>query len=1221
MMFTQKSRMEMVTRVFLMTVMLFNALVPTAALAAPVSETSPVAEKNVSRSLPEQKPSFYDAPEIKYPGQTSPEPDQTKPPVPPRAQVEFTLTTEPAVVPLNGVVTFHVQIRNHGKSTLTALAFRDSLETGLEYKPDQSSPVTYDAKKKEVTLAIPDLGVEKEYTFSYAVTVTSPKRSAVRGKVWLHNVELNSTKSNLHLKTGAVIAVELASANAKSELAPLSPEGGWNDLGRVNVHMAKDSVGKNALVMSSPAKVSGKGPALQFQLDVYETSDLAVDASTKEFNEQAVSVKKPKEAKFKTPAFLEINLDGYVDLKHVPAGQEPYVATYDEEHKIWVKVPILETDPKDNSVTVEAAHFSTWGAGLGSSLPQNGANVLLFDQPYTSLFTGSARYSIPVWTPAGRGGMQPDISLSYSSGTVDGVLGDVQAPWVGVGWNIDDIEIVRKITTDENGYGYKNEFALTLNGSLYQLVRDEFHQNRYFTDQAAFLYIERHNYALDNNPSTVNTTGEWWEVVTTDGTHYRLGWNKSSEQLALMYGYSCTTNGDRCITPGGAYASLGYAGKAENLVALRWRVDKVSDTHGNYMEYSYAETQPDSSTTLAPFDRESYLQTISYTGFKDPDGVAPDLDTAYQIYFKSAPRSEIGDVPTEYNIWDNIDAKYLSEISSCYDSCQLDSGGNVTNAIRTYHFGYSLANVPNTNGTLTLTSLDITGGGYTENGQTIPETHAPTIRFTYQNKDNRASGNGDVFKYPRLVTIDNGSGGLLTFNYENDGRANNSWYNYRVQNVTVDSGMGLAKKQSYMYATPVYGGQGGNTALGNLVGYTTVTEALLDFASSDATIVKTRHTFGTTGLDIGREMQTEVLDGLDTVLRKTTNIYVTDNSGAPKDNNGNPFPGWNYRYLGETASYERSGSVPTLVSRNTYYNDPYTGNVLLQSTYLGSSLYRKTYYEYTTNSDPSYYILDKASRVLLVNAANQVYSDTRYHYDGRINTAPTRGDVTLVQKLIGDADQTIDTETHYNVYGNADWVRAYRDYGVINTPPVAAYWESTIAYDSVQNDPTQSYPVSETNALGQASSSVYLRKLGVAYQTTDPNSWTTSMTYDGLRRTRSVTPPRLNETGTWYIYPSPDANGRISAPHSVEMQILDTIAGKYRSVWGIYDGAGRMLQTQVDAEDKLLVNTTLFNAQGLAKQQSLPYEVEGAAGGNYIYDVGRQFTTTQFDALGRATSV
>jgi RHS repeat-associated protein/uncharacterized repeat protein (TIGR01451 family) len=1211
--------MEITVRVFLTAVMLFNALVPTAALASSGQEADPRSgnerQQNLPRSLPEQNPVFFDPPQITYPQQTSPEADVPESPVPPRDPVEFTIVADPAVVPANGLVTFHVSIRNHSEQELTSLVFTDSLEVGLEYSPDSKSPVTYDSKKKQVQLNLERLGTGEEFTFNYSATVTSSKRNALKGKVWLHSAELKSAGSNLNLKTSVAFGHALSRANTGSGLVPLRPEGGWNDLGRVAVHMDRENVGKNALVMSSPAKVSGKGPALQFNLDVFETSSLSVDAASK-FSEQAVSLTKESNAAFKNPAFLEINLDGYIDLTNVPAGQEPYVATYDEEHKIWVKVPIVETDPVTNSVTVQAAHFSTWGAGLGSSLPQNGANVLLFDQPYTSLFTGSSRYSIPIWTPPGRAGMQPEISLSYSSGTVDGVLGDVQAPWVGVGWNIDDVEVVRKITTDENGYGYRNEFALTLNGALYQLVRDEFHQNRYFTDQAAFLYIERHNYALDSSPGTANITGEWWEVVTTDGTRYRLGWNEDSEQLALMYGYACTTDGLDCITPDGAYASLGYAGKAKDLVALRWRVDRVSDAHGNYMEYSYSETQPDASTTLAPFDRESYLQSIQYAGFEDPDDVAPGLAPAYQIVFNYGDRSTIGDVPTEFNIWDNLDSKYLSEIRSCYKEC--DSTGSIV--FRKYQFGYSLANVPNSNGTLTLTSLKITGGGYTENGQSLPTTDAPTIRFTYQDKDNRASGNGDVFKYPRLATIDNGSGGLLTFNYEHDGRANNSWYNYRVQNVIVDSGMGVAKKQSYSYVTPVYSGQGGNPALGSLTGYTTVTESLLDFSSNDAPIVKTKHTFGTTGLDIGRELQTELLNSSDTVLRKTTSIYVTDNSGAPKDNNGNPFPGWNYRYLGESASYERSGGSLTLISKSTYYNDPFTGNLLLQSTYMGNSLYRKTYYEYVTNPDIQYYILDKVSRVLLVNAANQIYSDTRYHYDGQVNQAPTRGDVTLVQRLTGTSNQTIDTVTDYNFYGNAISARAYQDYGTVNLYPTAAYWESTIAYDSLQNDPTQSYPVSATNALGQSSSTAYLHTLGVPYQTTDPNGWTTSTSYDGLGRTLSVTPPGLSQPGTWYIYPSPDANGKISAPHSVEMQILDTIAGQYRSVWGIYDGAGRMIQTQVDAGNKLLVNSTLFNAQGLARQQSLPYEVSGA-GGNYVYDSGSQFTTTEYDALGRAISV
>jgi len=431
-------------------------------------------------------------------------------------------------------------------------------------------------------------------------------------------------------------------------------------------------------------------------------------------------------------------------LKNIPAGQEPYVATYDEINEIWVKVPILEQDAEKNSVTVMAAHFSTWGAGLGSSLPQNGANVLLFDQPYTSLFTGAARYSIPIWTPPGRAGMQPDLSLSYSSSTVDGVLGDVQAPWVGVGWNMDGVEIVRKITTSDTGYGYENNFALTINGTLYDLLVNPDDQKHYFTKRSSFLYIERHNFALGNerdrndvspnlhnpNGANYNPTGEWWEVVTTDGTRYRLGWNADSQQLALMYGYSCSTDGDRCTTPDDPYTISGYAGLADDLVAMRWRVDLVEDKYENSMSYKYDEDPP-TSDLIPQFDRASYLESISYTDHPELDSSAPRY--LVELVYGDRP----GDVPTEFNVWDNVDDKVLSSIQVCYTNCIE----NEHNIIRTYDFGYTVQNVPNSNGTLTLNELQISGGNFAASGvfPTSPTSlTSPKIKFTYENKPNRA---------------------------------------------------------------------------------------------------------------------------------------------------------------------------------------------------------------------------------------------------------------------------------------------------------------------------------------------------------------------------------------------------------------------------------------------------------------------------------------------------
>ena len=1202
-MFAKWPSVNVTLRAILVVLISFNAAIPTAALAqaepGPNTEFGQPASASLPRQLPEQDTLYFDPPDPTDPDRFSPDPDKPQSPIPPKDQVEFVMTADPAIVPTNGTLKLNVSIRNNSQEPLTNLTFIDRLETGLEYAPDSTSPVSYDDKKRDVTLAIDTLEAGEKFYFSYAITVTSAKRNATKGKVWLHDAGLKSSDDKLNLKANVTIGVDLPEASTQARIAAVPASGGWNSLGRVDVHLDKESVGKNALIISTLTKLPGKGPTLQFNLDLFEAGSMTMDSSGKP-NEQAVSISKEYKSIFKKPAFLEINLDDYVDLKHIPAGQEPYVATYDETHKVWIKVPILEKDLGKNSVTVATSHFSTWGAGLGSSMPQNGANVLLFDQPYTSLFTGSSRYSIPIWTPPGRAGMSPDLSLSYSSGTVDGVLGDVQAPWVGEGWNIDGVEIVRKITTSNTGYGYENNFALTINGTLYELLVDPNQPNRYYTKRGSFLYIELHNDALGNQNDSEgnapqNGTGEWWEVVTTDGTRYRLGWNEDSEQLALMYGYSCTT-GHPCTTPDGTYATLGYAGKANDLVTLRWRVDQVTDSHGNTMSYTYAEEQPPASSLTPAFDRASYLHSISYTGHVD--GTQP----GYQVLIEYGDRATIGDdIPQAFNLWDNYDTKYLDQIKVCYGECATGT------VVRTYDLGYSLATVPDPNGTLTLTSLNISGGGFSEQSISIPTTSSATIRFTYQNFDNRAvSGSTDPYPYPRLIAIYNGYGGTLTYSYENDGRGVNDWYNYRVKTATVASISTTAAVRGYSYATPVYAGAN-NT--GALTGYTDVTETVYDFDGTTK-LTDTLHHFGTVGLDIGYELNTIWKDAAGTSLQQATYTYVTDNSQAP-------FSGWNYRYLYRVQSYVKGDSSLDQTSQTITIHDPATGNLSEQRDYLGSTVYRKTYYEYRSNFNPDFYILDKPTRQVLVDASGVIYADTRYGYDGGIESAPTRGELTLVQKLVSGS-QTSDVSYAYDDYGNVVTACAHSTYGTLNTPHTSGDCYST----TIEYDPTlHTFPISTANPLSQSSSADYLLTLGVAYQSTDPNGWNSSSTFDGLGRALSVTPPGLAQAGVTYEYPTPDGNGNISAPYSIHMQIWDQPASGYRDVWGVYDGLGRTLQTQAyDADQsKLMISSTEYNAQGLASQQSLPFYATGTGG--TLISGGTQFNSMVYDALGRPVEV
>jgi hypothetical protein len=536
--------------------------------------------------------------------------------------------------------------------------------------------------------------------------------------------------------------------------------------------------------------------------------------------------------------------------------------------------------------------------------------------------------------------MQPSISLSYSSATVEGVLGDVQAPWVGTGWNIDGVEIVRQITTDEDGYGYTNKFTLSLNGTSYELRRDAFDPTRYHTVKGSFIYIIRHNEALGNadDMPVENATGEWWEVASTDGTRYYLGTTEDSEQLSLMYGYSCVL-GDPCVTPEGAYASSGYAGTAEDLVAMRWRVHKIVDTHGNYMEYSYYEEQPTTGSLLPPFDRESYMETIQFTG-NDNASALP----GYQVVFTRGNR-DASVLPQGINVYDHYDHYNLASIDlhMCNGGCDPAGGveGTADTLVRQYEFTYDIESNTydsDTNYSMTLIGMVIDGAhDVTDFNATSPE-----ISFTYTMLDNvfDQSGTLNAWTYPRLSEIDNGYGGTLSFTYEDDERTS-PWYNYRVSLVVADPGTDQILQTSYTYSEPTYTGgfDGGQyfESFGSLIGYETTTSTTLDLLENP--ILETKHTFGIEGLDVGRELTTELIDPDDSsVLRKSVNVYVTDNSQAP-------FPGWDYRYLGQTENYELINSSLELMTRQIFYNDPSNGNMIATYTYMGETLFRKEFHE------------------------------------------------------------------------------------------------------------------------------------------------------------------------------------------------------------------------------------------------------------------------------------
>jgi uncharacterized repeat protein (TIGR01451 family) len=793
----------------------------------------------------------------------------------------------------------------------------------------------------------------------------------------------------------------------------------------------------------------------------------------------------PVEAEFGKPVEMTISFDGLTDLATLDAGYEPYLVTLDEASGIWVVMPIEAIDREANTITAEVTHFSTWGAGVGPSFPQNGANVLLFDSASPDLFTGNAHFSIPIWTPPGRNGIQPSLALSYSSGTANGVLGDIQAPWVGMGWSIGSPEIARKITTKlctacgtGGAFGYKDEYILLLNGAGYELIPDGTVPGRYHTREESYLYIQRHNVKLGNQQingvDPTNEAWEWWEVVERNGTRWTLGTAPASEQIAPMAGYP----GDNT----GSWSSLGYAGKLVNRVPSRWRADKVVDVYGNLMTYTYEEETLTNATvtsetssyysvygwgsaqvhadaphcypsnpnpgdecensqvytemadcsglglvpcrhgysySLQPpswhyttvsytitYDKASYLAQIDYTGNTQagaPSGVA---NGAYSVVFEREARltTEGDDKPLPAYNWNNWDNQRLQYIKVMY------SGSSTP--LRTYELNYEVKPYGPDDGkswkTTVLTEVLTTG-----NGANAGPTYAPKVTFTYTDKDNRANcGSGcQEWKYPRLATVNNGWGGQATFSYQNDGRNQNSWYNWRVNNLSVSDGLPTPSvmKTDFSYSGACYKTPDVSTwtcTSGDqteLVGYSQTTVTTKDFDGT-TTLGIAVHKFHTDQQKQGREYETQFQKPDGTVLAKNTTTYTVVTSGLPTN-------GY-FTYASASESFALQDETLRRITRNEWGYDTATGNLLWSKEYDGlpttPTLYRQNEYEYNTNLNDTVWILDRVWKQTVKDANGIILSEQRYAYD---NTGvPAATSTTVGSSIEASATVTASSE-------------------------------------------------------------------------------------------------------------------------------------------------------------------------------------------------------------------
>ncbi|SDP62183.1 RHS repeat-associated core domain-containing protein [Streptomyces sp. cf386] len=247
--------------------------------------------------------------------------------------------------------------------------------------------------------------------------------------------------------------------------------------------------------------------------------------------------------------------------------------------------------------------------------------------------SGSFTWSYPLRVPPAAAGPQPDLSISYDSGSVDGRTANTnnQGSQIGEGFDLTSSYIERKYgSCDDDGQTDKYDLcwkydnaSLVLNGKATELVKDDTSGKwRLKNDDASTV---THSTGADNGDDGDDIVagqgdgkGEYWTVTTGSGTRYVFGLNKldgAGTDDRTNSVWTVPVFGDDDKEPGYSSGSS-FSGRAKTQ-AWRWNLDYVEDTHNNAMSYWYTAEQNNydklgDDTTGTGYTRGGYLKEIRY---------------------------------------------------------------------------------------------------------------------------------------------------------------------------------------------------------------------------------------------------------------------------------------------------------------------------------------------------------------------------------------------------------------------------------------------------------------------------------------------------------------------------------------------------------------------------------------------------------------------------------
>jgi RHS repeat-associated protein len=405
--------------------------------------------------------------------------------------------------------------------------------------------------------------------------------------------------------------------------------------------------------------------------------------------------------------------------------------------------------------------------------------------------TGSFSWDYSIAVPP-TAGPAPDVTLSYSSGSVDGrtAATNNQSSWVGQGWDYSpgfiertyracsvDETLPKAQQTDDQCWAGQI-VTMSLNGSSTSLVLDPSTGWHAGSDNGSRI-------ELVNDPGKGPYRGEYWKVTTTDGVSYYFGRNRGpgyTDQQLTNSAWTTPVYGphadDPCHNDNFAQASC--------TQAWRWNLDFVQDPLGNVTAYYYdTETGiygPNKGTAGVEYTRGGVLRRIDY-GIRLKDNSMYGQTVPGQVLFdvteRCTPSGAITCAPEQFTkdnaqYWPDTpvdqnckkgetcnnhtptfwSTKRLSAITTQYNT------GDGPVKVDTYQLTQSFPTV----GDPELRLDKIVRTGYGKDGKSLV---MPPVEFTSQLYANRVVGFNNMPQMPhwRLTNVWTETGSVINVTY------------------------------------------------------------------------------------------------------------------------------------------------------------------------------------------------------------------------------------------------------------------------------------------------------------------------------------------------------------------------------------------------------------------------------------------------------------------------